>query len=269
MLKNAPDPITIDYVKLMQGDNRDLLAEYLVPILIDIQFSDPDLSAAQGLLSDWDYQADMDSAPAALYMVFWQNLINNAVQDDLPDYYHIDVAYTAKETFRQLVSMPDNPWWDDPTTTEMETLEDIFRLTFEESYRELAKEQGKDPSGWRWGDLHTITFNNQVMDSFPFIKTAFNRGPFPAAGGNEIVNATGWDPDAPYVIDWLPSMRMIVDLSDLTNSLTIHTTGQSGHAYHTHYIDMADMWRTIQYHPMLWNPKTIEQEAESLLILTP
>lgn len=77
------------------------------------------------------------------------------------------------------------------------------------------------------------------------------------------------DPDAPYVIDWLPSMRMIVDLSDISNSLTIHTTGQSGHAYHPHYIDMADMWRTIQYHPMLWNPQEIEQEAESLLILTP
>jgi len=64
-------------------------------------------------------------------------------------------------------------------------------------------------------------------------------------------------------------MRMIVDLSDLSNSLTIHTTGQSGHAYHPHYIDMADLWRTIQYHPMLWDLEKIEQEAESLLLLTP
>jgi penicillin amidase len=253
----------------MQGDNQDLLAKVLVPILLDLQFSDPDLIEAQQLLQDWNYQADIDSAPAALFMVFWQNLINNTFGDDLPDYYHIDVGSSAKEIFRQLVNLPENSLWDNQTTSNIETMEDIFRLTFEESYREITKELGKDPTSWKWGDLHTITFENQVMNSFPFIKTAFNRGPYPASGGNEIVNATGWDPSNPYVIDWLPSMRMIVDLSDLSNSLTIHTTGQSGHAYHPHYIDMADLWRTIQYHPMLWNPQRIEQEAESLLILTP
>ena len=53
------------------------------------------------------------------------------------------------------------------------------------------------------------------------------------------------------VVVWLSSMRTIFDLSDLTNSLTMHTTGQSDHAYHPHYIDMADPWRTIEYHPML------------------
>ncbi|MFN2280368.1 MAG: penicillin acylase family protein, partial [Anaerolineales bacterium] len=68
---------------------------------------------------------------------------------------------------------------------------------------------------------------------------------------------------------WLPSMRMIVDLNDLTNSLSIHTTGQSGHAYHPHYIDLADLWRKIYYHPMLWDADHIERQAESLLILRP
>jgi len=202
-------------------------------------------------------------------MIFWQNLVNNAVQDDLPDYYHIGVGSRAKEIIRLLVSMPENSLWDDKATSNTETMEDIFRLTFEESYREITKEQGKDPASWKWGDLHTITFYNQVMNNFPFIKSAFNRGPYPASGGNEIVNAAGWDPSNPYEIDWLPSMRMIVDLSDLSNSLTIHTTGQSGHAYHPHYIDMADLWRTIQYHPMLWDLEEIERDAESLLLFTP
>ena len=175
----------------------------------------------------------------------------------------------SKEITRLLIKSTDDPWLDDPSTSNQENLKDIFRSTFEDSYQQLIKEQGKDPLDWKWGDLHTITFQNQAMNSFPFIKTAFNRGPYPASGGNEIVNATGWVPSEPYVIDWLPSMRMIVDLSNLTNSLSIHTTGQSGHAYHPHYIDMADMWRTIQYHPMLWQLTTIEELAESVLILTP
>ena len=64
-------------------------------------------------------------------------------------------------------------------------------------------------------------------------------------------------------------MRMIVDLNDLTNSLTIHTTGQSGHTYHEHYVDMTDAWRTIQYHPMLWEQEQVESSAEGNLQITP
>ena len=64
-------------------------------------------------------------------------------------------------------------------------------------------------------------------------------------------------------------MRMVVDLSNLSNSTTIHTTGQSGHAYHPHYIDMADLWRNLQYHPMLWERSQVEFASEGYLKLVP
>jgi penicillin amidase len=269
LLEAAPEPITMAYIKRMQGDNFDMLAGDLVPLLLELQFEDQELMDAIQLLRAWDYQADMDSAPAALFMVFWQNLVNNTIQDDLPDYYHVGVESRAKEIFRQLADNPGSTWWDDPSTKEIESRDEIFMLSFEESYQQLVKEQGKDISTWNWGSLHTTTFNNQVMSGFPFIKNAFNAGPFPTSGGNEIINATGWDPSAPFVVDWLPSMRMVVDLNELSNSVTIHTTGQSGHAYHPHYIDMADLWRKIYYHPMLWTLQQVKGNSESLLILTP
>jgi penicillin amidase len=64
-------------------------------------------------------------------------------------------------------------------------------------------------------------------------------------------------------------MRMIVDMSNMQNSLLIQTTGQSGHAYHPHYIDMADLWRNIQYQPMHWDRDVIENTAEENLRLVP
>ncbi len=67
----------------------------------------------------------------------------------------------------------------------------------------------------------------------------------------------------------MPSERMIVDLQNFSNSLSIITTGQSGHAYHPHYIDMADPWRMIEYHPMLWDRGQIEADAEGHLRLIP
>jgi penicillin amidase len=64
-------------------------------------------------------------------------------------------------------------------------------------------------------------------------------------------------------------MRAIYDMSDLNNSLTIHTTGQSGHAFHPHYIDMASLWADIEYYPMLWSEQAITSNAEGHLVLTP
>ena len=64
-------------------------------------------------------------------------------------------------------------------------------------------------------------------------------------------------------------MRMVVDLSDLAASQTVHTTGQSGHANNLHYVDMTDLWRNIQYHPMSWEREQVESGAEDHLLLSP
>jgi len=173
------------------------------------------------------------------------------------------------EIFRGLVDNPSSPWWDDQSTPEVETRDDIVYISLKRAVKEIQELIGKDPVNWAWGDLHTITFENQVMGSFPFIRNAFNRGPYPTAGGSAIVNATGWDTQQGYQVISLPSMRMIVDLGNLGNSLTIHTTGQSGHPFHPHYIDMVDPWRLIQYHPMFWDRAEIEANSEGHLRLVP
>jgi hypothetical protein len=72
-----------------------------------------------------------------------------------------------------------------------------------------------------------------------------------------------------YETNWLPSFRMIVDLGDLNNSITVHTTGQSGHAYNEHYDDMAPMWANVEYYSMLWSEQSIMENAEGHLVLSP
>jgi len=70
-------------------------------------------------------------------------------------------------------------------------------------------------------------------------------------------------------VDELPSMRMIVDLSDLNGAAAINTTGQSGHTASPHYSDMIELWRTNQYYPMLWSEQAIAGGAEAHLRLMP
>ncbi len=130
---------------------------------------------------------------------------------------------------------------------------------------------GSDPSKWSWGKIHTSTFRNGTLGTsgVPPIEALFNRGPFATSGSEAVVNATGWSVKDGYETNWLPSMRMIVDLGNLNNSVTVHTTGQSGHAYNPHYDDMSVLWADIKYYSMLWNEQTIISQTEGHLVLKP
>jgi penicillin amidase len=71
------------------------------------------------------------------------------------------------------------------------------------------------------------------------------------------------------VVDWIPSMRMVIDLNDLAASTSVNTTGQSGHAFHRHYDDMLDSWTDGAHHPMRWTRDQVEDGAEGTLRLIP
>jgi penicillin amidase len=272
MIKSAPGPIDIPYIQKMQGDDADLNARTLVPVLAQISLEDPHLQSYQALLAGWDDQTQMDSAQAALFEAFWKHLLADGFGDNLPEDYQPEGNERWFEIVRNLIGQPNSPWWDNQQTPEVEDRDQIFSQAFGEAVAELEKTLGKDSSKWKWGDLHTITFRNQTLGESGVgpIEALFNRGPFRTAGGSGIVNATHWDPTSnDYTVSWLPSMRMIVDFSDLQNSLTVNTTGESGHAYNTHYVDLADLWRNIQYHPMLWEPSQIKTAGGGHLQLTP
>jgi penicillin amidase len=274
MIKNAPAPIDIATIQRMQGDSYDANAATLVPILaqLGLQSGTPNQAFAMDLLQNWDSQARMDSAPAAVFEVFWKNLLADTFNDDLPEEYQPEGGSRWNEVMRNIVKEPDSFWWDNKTTADkVESRDDIFVRAFSAAVAEIETLQGKDPAKWNWGDLHTATFANQTLGKSGIapIEAVFNRGPFRVNGGEAIVNATGWNATKGYVVDWLPSMRMIVDLGNLSNSVSVHTTGESGHAYNPHYIDMADLWRNIQYYPMLWDEQSITGAAEAQLQLHP
>jgi len=271
LIEATPRPIDSAYIAQMQGDNKSLIAENLIPVLMDVHLMDEDLSEFRSILNGWDYQLNMESAPAALFQAFWRHLINRTFNDDLPEDFRLGGDSETFEIVRRILDDPTSDWWDDLETSEVEDREAIFRLSFSDAISELVELQGKDPESWNWGGLHTLTLRNQSLGESGIapIEALFNRGPYETSGGSSIVNATGWNALESYEVFWLPSMRMIVDLGNLSASQSIHTTGQSGHAFHEHYGDMTDMWRTIQYHPMLWDRASVEASGESYQRLIP
>jgi penicillin amidase len=269
MIEATPTVGIADFQR-MEGDDDNPAAPVLLPLLEQLDFQDTNVAQAAVILQAWDRQNTMDSSPAALFNAFWRHLLLRTFGDDLPAGWLPDGS-AAVAVVNELVGQPDNPWWDDLRTPILEMRDDILRSAMADAVAELQAGFGEDPANWSWGEMHTATFQNETLGASGIgpIEAIFNRGPYPTAGGDSIVNATGWDAEQGYAVDWIPSERMIVDLSDMTNSLSTHSTGQSGHAYHPHYVDMADMWRLIQYHPMLWTQAQVESAAEGTMTLTP
>lgn len=84
-----------------------------------------------------------------------------------------------------------------------------------------------------------------------------------------MVNATGWDMDEGYATTTVPSLRMVVDVSDWDASTWQNLTGQSGHAFHDHYTDQADAWTRGEQYPWAYTVEAVDQAMEDQLTLTP
>ncbi|GAB4477674.1 MAG: penicillin acylase family protein [Anaerolineae bacterium] len=272
LIEGDTDGISPDDVAAMHGDNLNIAGLELQPYFEQLTFEDAALNDARNRLVEWDGRMDMDSSGAALYAFVWVELVHETFNDELPEEMWSSGGAGTMNTIFYMLEEPDNPWWDDRTTPDVvETRDDILMRALEQGYQTGVEELGSDLDRWRWGELHVSVFRNQTLGSsgIGLIEAIFNRGPVETAGGSSSVNATRWSTLEPFLVNSLPSMRQIIDLSDLASSRMIHTTGQSGHPYHRHYNDFIEMWRLIQYHPTNWTREMVEEDAHSELTLVP
>jgi penicillin G amidase len=273
MIENAPGKIDIAYFQQMHGDTLNSNAESLLPILLAVELDPESASVREQLLTSWDLRNSVDSQATALFEHFWVQLLAVTFHDDLPESLYPAGGSRWYEVMRHLIEQPNSPWWDDRDSEDkLENRDEMFARAFELAVAQMKETYGKDPTKWAsWGEVHGATFRNQTLgqSGIGFIEALFNRGPFPTSGGEELVNATGYTVREPFGVEWLPSEREIVDLGNLDNSLAIHTTGQSGHAFHPHYDDMAALWASVQYAPMWWEQNSVINDAEGHLRLTP
>jgi penicillin amidase len=268
-LIKATDKHTIDTVKGIQGDDYDGSAAEILPTVLKLDFGSDLPADVITWMGQWNYQEHMDSGQAALYAAFWVQLDRQLWGKRLG--YTPDGSNVWWGT-HLLLDDPNNLWWDDPTTAnQKETRDEVLRTAFVDAYKSLAARLGTDYRSWKWGAIHTATFVSNPLGAsgISLIESLVNNGPVPVSGGSPTINSTAWSATDPYATRSIPSMRMIIDLSDWNNALWIQSTGQSGHPTSPHYRDMTDRWRTIQYDPMWWDQAQIRDAAVSTLVLQP
>ncbi|GAA0963838.1 penicillin acylase family protein [Actinocorallia libanotica] len=266
-LLKGDDKIDVAGMADVQLDSRNGFAPVLVPHLQRVG------SGLKGvdLLDGWDFTQPVDSAAAAFYNAAWRHLVLLTFNDDLPEGARPDGGDRWFEVVRTLLDDPADPYWDDVSTPAKEDRDTILKSALRAAAAELTDLLGDTPSAWRWGDLHTLTVTNQTFGTSGIapVERLFNRGPLHLPGGQSIVNATGWDAQEGYAVDWVPSMRMVVDLADLDASRYINLTGASGHPFTDHYWDQTSLWAEGKTIPWRSTPALIEKESRHTLTLKP
>lgn len=261
-LLDGSDPLTAQDMARIQMDNHDGSAVIVVPKALAVEVSSPAVETMQSLLNRWGnevsepFQMEAASPGAAAYAATWRHLLRLTF-DELDEDRAAAGGNRYFEVVRLLLDDPEDMWWDRVDTPEVERAEDILHEALVAAHDELTTTLGDDPLEWRWGDLHTASFENQTLGKSGIapIEMLFNRTVTAGIGGSSsVVNATAWAAPDGYELIALPSMRMVVDLGDHSRSTAINTTGQSGHAFHVNYFDMAHDWALGRQRPLAFEP---------------
>jgi penicillin amidase len=264
----------VEDFRRIQADTYSIPAEIFTPYLLQIEPQGFLQERALNELRGWDYRSDADSTGAAIFEVVYMKLVENTFGDELGQ--EVLGEYVAASSWHHLslermIEEPENPWFDDVTTPEREDRDDIVVRSFADALDYLGNRFGDVPNAWEWSRLHGATFVHQPLGESGIapLERIFNRGPVPVGGSGYTVNAASFDPKEPYATTHGVSQRLIVDLSDFDNSVSTHTTGQSGLVFDRHYDDMVPLWQAVEYHPLLWSKAEIETQREGLLVLQP
>ncbi|MDH6117993.1 penicillin amidase [Kitasatospora sp. GAS204A] len=181
------------------------------------------------------------------------------------------------EVVRQQLGNPNSPWWSyiDSNHQQQHGLDNILKEAMKDARQDLTAHLGKDVSTWSWGRLHQLNLKNQTLgiDNSGFLSGVMhrllNRGPVNLGGGSAAVDAAGWTAAEGYDVDWIPSMRMVVDLSDFDASRWINVGGESGHAFSPNYDDQTALWSQGKLLTWAYTSSSVNAATKNKLTLTP
>jgi penicillin amidase len=171
----------------------------------------------------------------------------------------------------KLLDDPDDSWWDDRETEEVETRDDILRGALLDARDEVTRLDSKVVDGWAWGHLHRLDLHNSTLGESGIgpVEWLVNRDGWEVGGGDAAVDATGWEAADGYSVAYAPSMRMVVSLADFDDSRWISLTGVSGHPFSAHYTDQTDLWADGQTLAWPYTRDAVEGSAQHTLTLRP
>jgi penicillin amidase len=237
----------------IQKDVYSAVAHYLTQEAVQAFYRHPvrseELLKGVEVLSKWNGQMEKgtpEPMAAALFMAALQKLVaQNAIKDATDD----DSAGVTVAVLEKLIRERPEGWF--PSYDQL--LIDALRTGIEEG----VKIQGSKVAAWDYGQWRALRLTHPILGQLPWIGKYFNIGTIPMSGSPTSIKQT--------TRRLGPSMRMVVDFSNLDNSWANITVGQSGHRLSRHYRDQWAAYYGGTSFPMQYG----KVEARDTLVVTP
>ena len=209
-------PFTMDDAKKLQRDVYSLRAAEDQKAFSGWTSNDANVEKARDMVAKWDAALTKDSTPAAIWIT-WRRI----VERDLPQ------GRTAPAAKREDVE-----------------------VHLGEAVAKLTADLGADWTQWRYGRVHTQSFDHKILKDYD-LPTVERRG------GNGTVGADG------------ASFRQIIDVSNWDNSVVVNVPGQSGQPESPYYGNLLPYWSNDDYFQMAFSRNAVDAKAAHRLKLVP
>ena len=258
--------ISLADMMAIQADQHSAQAWELLPFLLQVVPADTRQGRALDYLKGWTGVAAADSVATAIYQAWLMHLGPAIFEDDLHGDLYQDLANRQHATFlANLMADEENTWCDNVLTVPVERCTDVAGMALERALDDLQARRGRNRARWQWGRLHRTQYPHTPFSQVGALRRFFHRQ-IANGGDGYTVNVAPVRYTEPYLQYHVPSYRQIVDLSDLGNSVFMHTTGQSGNPFSAHYDDLIERHQAVEYLPMVAGR---ERVTGDVLILRP
>jgi penicillin amidase len=287
-LTNQPSFSPSDF-KQLQNDTYSHHAQAVVEKILPYLKRESDRRDYDTIISyleNWDYHYRTSSTAASITDVFFLHFTRNTLQDELGDAAYQQLVrienFPVRVMDRLLQTREEQllSFFDDISTDSLESKADIIYKSMDETILALQRRFGIEPFEWRWEQLHTITFTPPLFDQAVkdpqtssttkvIINNLLSSDPYPVAGHGMSVNNGQYSWQNPYQMVLGPSIRRIVDLSDLSRTQAILPTGQSGNPFSDYYGDQTEEWLEGHYRWLNQDTTLIDRTQYPVTRLTP
>ena len=272
-LMSTPGEKTIDDHWRYQRDTTNLMAEKLVPYMVNVLDDSLETRELAGILGQWDLHDDIDSVGATLFHALYERFAWLTFADELGEHLAkktLGVWYFWQERFQQMVLTDhlDN-WFDDTTTADIvEGKREILIRAAIDARASLSASLGSNPDRWQWGRVHQHTFVSPLRRD-GLGKGLLGAGTHPAAGSVEVLYRGIYEYNDPYSVTVSAALRMVADLADKDKVLAVLPGGVVGRMFHPHATDQIAPFMNGEKMYWWFSDREIANHARSVLMLTP
>lgn len=254
---SADSAHTVEASMALQTDVLSRPAQRIVALLAGVPPDLPGHASALGLLLKWNHRLETDSAAAALFELWWMKHLRPTLLARFAPHLDIRVLLQPGD-FDHLIALLEAP--------EMKGRDSLMLETLQAAWQDAIARLGADPAAWRWGDLHRAQFDHAADRVKP--QPDWNVGPL-AVGGSRSTPMNAAYRISDFGVTSGASVRLVMDVGEWDNAVSVNVPGQSGDPRSAHYADLAQIWARGDYVPLLFSHDRIDAATTQCIRLLP